>query len=150
MCSKMNIHCSFQTVKQWLCNLVKTLLRRFRWGFLVVGFIALAMAGLSWTLETSANYWFWHRYCTILLVSLLSLCFYVLSGLMFCSFKMVTAFGILQYIHPLSSSFAQKQTLSMMLKIRYLQLETMHWLVRIHLQEVIRRTYIGLVGTKRK
>ncbi|XP_068478557.1 uncharacterized protein [Phaseolus vulgaris] len=53
---------SMQTMKQWFCNLVKTLLRRFRWGFMVVGFIALAMAGLSWTLETSANYWFWHSF----------------------------------------------------------------------------------------
>ncbi|XP_040866697.1 uncharacterized protein [Glycine max] len=53
---------SLQTIKQWFCNLVKTLLRRFRWGFLLVGFITLAMAGLSWTLETSANYWFWHSF----------------------------------------------------------------------------------------
>ncbi|KAG5009177.1 uncharacterized protein LOC114418418 [Glycine soja] len=53
---------SLQTIKQWFCNLVKTLLRRFRWGFLLAGFIALAMAGLSWTLETSANYWFWHSF----------------------------------------------------------------------------------------
>ncbi|QCE02720.1 hypothetical protein DEO72_LG8g735 [Vigna unguiculata] len=53
---------SMQTMKQWFCNLVKTLLRRFRWGFMVVGFIALAMAGLSWTLETSATYWFWHSF----------------------------------------------------------------------------------------
>ncbi|CAJ1950171.1 unnamed protein product [Sphenostylis stenocarpa] len=51
-----------QTMKQWFCNLVKTLLRRFRWGFLVVGFITLAMAGLSWTLETSSNYWLWHSF----------------------------------------------------------------------------------------
>ncbi|RDX60124.1 Transmembrane protein 8B, partial [Mucuna pruriens] len=53
---------SMETIKQWFCNLVKTLLRRFRWGFLLVGFIALVMAGLSWTLETSANYWFWHSF----------------------------------------------------------------------------------------
>ncbi|KAL2335992.1 hypothetical protein Fmac_010438 [Flemingia macrophylla] len=53
---------SFQTIKQWLCDLVKTLLRRFRWGFLLVGFITLAMAGMSWTIETSANYWFWHSF----------------------------------------------------------------------------------------
>ncbi|XP_027334938.1 uncharacterized protein LOC113849313 isoform X2 [Abrus precatorius] len=53
---------SLQTIKQWFCNLVKTILRRFRWGFLLVGFITLAMAAISWTLETSANYWFWHSF----------------------------------------------------------------------------------------
>ncbi|KOM28441.1 hypothetical protein LR48_Vigan543s002900 [Vigna angularis] len=67
---------SIQTMKQWFCNLVKTLLRRFRWGFIVVGFIALAMAGLSWTLETSANYWFWHSFwhATIYTSSFFFLC----------------------------------------------------------------------------
>lgn len=59
----VNFHCSLQTIKQWLYNLVKTILRRFRWAFLLAGFVALAMAGISWTLETSSNYWFWHRYC---------------------------------------------------------------------------------------
>ncbi|KAK7292702.1 hypothetical protein RJT34_15554 [Clitoria ternatea] len=53
---------SLQTIKQWFCNLFKTLLRRFRWGFLLIGFVALAMAATSWTLETSSNYWFWHSF----------------------------------------------------------------------------------------
>ncbi|XP_020216622.1 uncharacterized protein LOC109800257 [Cajanus cajan] len=67
---------SLQTIKQWFCNLVKTLLRRFRWGFLLVGFITLAMAGMSWTFETSANYWFWHSFwhVTIYTSSFLFLC----------------------------------------------------------------------------
>ncbi|KAJ1429577.1 hypothetical protein SESBI_08362 [Sesbania bispinosa] len=51
-----------QTIKQWFYNLVKTLLRRFRWFFLLAGFIALSMAALSWTLETSENYWIWHSF----------------------------------------------------------------------------------------
>ncbi|KAK7389928.1 hypothetical protein VNO78_25225 [Psophocarpus tetragonolobus] len=53
---------SLQTIKQWFCTLVKTLLRRFRWGFLLAGLVTLIMAGLSWMLETSANYWFWHSF----------------------------------------------------------------------------------------
>ncbi|XP_061341278.1 uncharacterized protein LOC133287643 [Gastrolobium bilobum] len=53
---------SLETIKQWLYNLVKTLLRRFRWGFLLAGFVALAMAATSWTLETSENYWIWHSF----------------------------------------------------------------------------------------
>ena len=58
----MNFHCSLQTIKQWLINLVKTLLRRYNLAFALAGFAALAMAAISWTLETSENYWFWHRY----------------------------------------------------------------------------------------
>ncbi|XP_057454664.1 uncharacterized protein LOC130746140 isoform X1 [Lotus japonicus] len=57
-----NFFLSLQTIKQWLYNLVKTILRRFRWAFLLAGFVALAMAGISWTLETSSNYWFWHSF----------------------------------------------------------------------------------------
>jgi len=30
--------------------------------FAFAGFTALAMAAISWTLETSESYWFWHRY----------------------------------------------------------------------------------------
>jgi len=58
----MNFHCSFQTIKRWLYNLVKTLLRRYHLAFAFAGFTALAMAAISWTLETSESYWFWHRY----------------------------------------------------------------------------------------
>lgn len=39
---------------------MKTILRRFRWGFVLVGFAALAMAAISWKLETSQSYWIWH------------------------------------------------------------------------------------------
>jgi len=93
----MNFHCSLQTIKQWFCNLVKTLLRRFRWGFLLAGFIALAMAGLSWTLETSANYWFWHRYYNTTTLSTIILFFCLLRPhvLLFwngCSFWHVTIY----------------------------------------------------------
>ncbi|KVH89087.1 EGF-like, conserved site-containing protein [Cynara cardunculus var. scolymus] len=34
--------------------------RRFRWFFVLAGFIALAMAAISWSLESTESYWFWH------------------------------------------------------------------------------------------
>ena len=29
---------------------------------MLAGFVALAMAAISWKLETSESYWIWHRY----------------------------------------------------------------------------------------
>ncbi|KAK7274376.1 hypothetical protein RIF29_15461 [Crotalaria pallida] len=58
----LNFLQSLQTVKQRLCDLVKTILRRFRWGFALAGFVALALAGSSWVLESSQTYWFWHSF----------------------------------------------------------------------------------------
>lgn len=55
-------NCRQQTIMEWLRNFMKTILRRFRWGFVLVGFAALAMAAISWKLETSQSYWIWHRY----------------------------------------------------------------------------------------
>jgi hypothetical protein len=74
---------SLLSIKQWFYNLVKTLLRRFRWGFLLAGFAALIMAGASWMLETSDTYWIWHRYYDKLLLSLLSLLFLCILRLTF-------------------------------------------------------------------
>ncbi|CAK8542410.1 unnamed protein product [Lathyrus sativus] len=53
---------SLRVIKRWLCNLVGTLLRRYHWPFALAGFSALSMAIVSWTLETSENYWFWHSF----------------------------------------------------------------------------------------
>ncbi|XP_020581043.1 uncharacterized protein LOC110025101 [Phalaenopsis equestris] len=50
----------WQSIKRWCWNLINTLLKRFRWPFIFLGFIGLALAGTSWTLETNRNYWFWH------------------------------------------------------------------------------------------
>ncbi|KAF7844562.1 Transmembrane protein 8B [Senna tora] len=58
----LNFPYSLQAIKQWLCNLVQTLLRRYRWGFVLAGFAVLAMAATSWTLETSETYWIWHSF----------------------------------------------------------------------------------------
>ncbi|XP_054780905.1 uncharacterized protein LOC129288393 [Prosopis cineraria] len=57
-----DFRCCLEAVKQWLYNLVKTLLRRFRWIFVLAGFAALGMASTSWKLETSETYWFWHSW----------------------------------------------------------------------------------------
>lgn len=54
-------HC-LQVIKRWLCNLVGSLLRRYHWPFALAGFSALSMAIVSWTLETSETYWFWHSF----------------------------------------------------------------------------------------
>ena len=119
----VNFHCSLTTIKEWLYNLVKTLLRQFRWGFALAGFVALAMAAISWKLETSVNYWFWHRYYDITTLSSISFSVFCVSCLLFQN--VLTAFGILQYTHPLSSFFVQKQIMGM-LRISYLQVKTMH------------------------
>ncbi|XP_068489301.1 uncharacterized protein [Phaseolus vulgaris] len=68
-------HC-FQAIKRWLYNLVKTLLRRYHLAFAFAGFTALAMAAISWTLETSESYWFWHSiwHITIYTSSFFFLC----------------------------------------------------------------------------
>ncbi|CAN1293256.1 Transmembrane protein 8B [Linum perenne] len=52
----------WQTMRRWLDNLIKTVWRRFRWGFLIAGFVALALAAVSWTLESSETYWIWHSF----------------------------------------------------------------------------------------
>lgn len=59
---ELSINCRWQSLKVWIQNVIKTLLKRFRWGFILAGFTALAMAAISWELETSENYWIWHRY----------------------------------------------------------------------------------------
>ncbi|KAL5863454.1 hypothetical protein ACOSQ3_000968 [Xanthoceras sorbifolium] len=65
-----------QTLIQWLHKLFKTILRRFRWGFVLAGFTALAMAGISWKLESSQTYWIWHSvwHVTIYMSSFFFLC----------------------------------------------------------------------------
>ncbi|XP_061361226.1 uncharacterized protein LOC133305107 [Gastrolobium bilobum] len=72
----VNFSHSLQSIKRWLRNVVDTLLRRYRWAFALAGFVALAMAAISWTLETSENYWFWHScwHITIYTSSFFFLC----------------------------------------------------------------------------
>ncbi|XP_044493880.1 uncharacterized protein LOC123217147 isoform X2 [Mangifera indica] len=65
-----------QTVTQRLRDLIKTLLRQFQWAFVLAGFAALAMAAISWNLESSENYWIWHSvwHVTIYTSSFFFLC----------------------------------------------------------------------------
>lgn len=50
----------WQNIKMWFWNLMKTLHKRFRWQFIILGFIALAFAATSWKLENNESYWIWH------------------------------------------------------------------------------------------
>ncbi|KAG5565854.1 hypothetical protein RHGRI_001683 [Rhododendron griersonianum] len=91
----LNIHDRWQAVKTWLRNLIKMLLKRFRWGFVLAGFTVLAMAAISWTLESSENYWVWH--------SLWHVSIYTSSFLFLCS-KAITLDGETQ--QPLDGNYA--------------------------------------------
>ncbi|KAK9143809.1 hypothetical protein Syun_013209 [Stephania yunnanensis] len=62
--------------KVWLYNLLKTIRSRFRWIFVLVGFILVAMAAVSWKMESTASYWIWHSvwHVTIYASSFFFLC----------------------------------------------------------------------------
>ncbi|ESQ39243.1 hypothetical protein EUTSA_v10001314mg [Eutrema salsugineum] len=49
-----------RAVKEWFSNLIKTLKKRFRWGFVAAGLVAFTMAAISFKVETSSSYWIWH------------------------------------------------------------------------------------------
>ncbi|KAL6128677.1 hypothetical protein ACLB2K_072032 [Fragaria x ananassa] len=72
----LNIIERFQGVRGWLKNLIKTIFRRFRWGFVLAGLITLAMAAISWTLESTETYWIWNSlwHVTIYTSSFFFLC----------------------------------------------------------------------------
>ncbi|KAE8664940.1 hypothetical protein F3Y22_tig00112738pilonHSYRG01158 [Hibiscus syriacus] len=63
-------------IRECMNNLVKTLMKQFRWGFLLAGFRALAMAAISRNLEKSQNYRIWHSvwHVTIYTSSFFFLC----------------------------------------------------------------------------
>ncbi|CAI9101886.1 OLC1v1000034C2 [Oldenlandia corymbosa var. corymbosa] len=72
----LNMADSWRTMREWMQNLIRTLLKRFRWGFVIGGFCALALAAISWALETSKTYWIWHSvwHISIYTSSFLFLC----------------------------------------------------------------------------
>ncbi|RLN16702.1 uncharacterized protein C2845_PM02G14230 [Panicum miliaceum] len=43
-------------------NTLEVLNKRFRWIFLLLGFITLSFAATSWKLESNSNYWIWHSH----------------------------------------------------------------------------------------
>ncbi|CAN8286173.1 unnamed protein product [Cochlearia groenlandica] len=49
-----------RAVKEWFSNLIKTLKKRFRWGFVAAGLVFFTIAGISFKVETSSSYWIWH------------------------------------------------------------------------------------------
>ncbi|CAA0820756.1 transmembrane protein-related [Striga hermonthica] len=56
----LNLHHRWEITKGWVRDIIKTIVKRFRWGFLIAGFAALAMAAVSWTMESTESYWIWH------------------------------------------------------------------------------------------
>ncbi|MBA0789144.1 hypothetical protein Gotri_026174 [Gossypium trilobum] len=68
-------------IREWVISLVKTIMKRFHWGFLLAGFMALAMAAISRDLENSQNYWIWHSvwHVTIYTSSFFFLCSKVIT-----------------------------------------------------------------------
>ncbi|XP_010518264.1 PREDICTED: uncharacterized protein LOC109124658 isoform X2 [Camelina sativa] len=49
-----------RAVKEWFSNLIKTLNKRFRWGFVAAGLVLFTVAAISFKVETSSSYWIWH------------------------------------------------------------------------------------------
>ncbi|KAL3829685.1 hypothetical protein ACJIZ3_018487 [Penstemon smallii] len=56
----LNLLDRWETTKGWIRNIIKTIKKRFRWGFILAGFAALAMAAISWKLESTESYWICH------------------------------------------------------------------------------------------
>ncbi|XP_057780584.1 uncharacterized protein LOC130999105 isoform X2 [Salvia miltiorrhiza] len=72
----LNLLARWEIIKEWFQSIIKTIIKRFRWRFIVAGFAALAMAAVSWKLESSQSYWIWHSlwHIFIYLSSFLFLC----------------------------------------------------------------------------
>ncbi|XP_042001926.1 uncharacterized protein LOC121751274 [Salvia splendens] len=56
----LNLLARWEIIKEWFRSVIKTLIKRFRWGFVIAGFAALAMAAVSWKMESTQSYWIWH------------------------------------------------------------------------------------------
>ncbi|XP_059658383.1 uncharacterized protein LOC132304660 [Cornus florida] len=50
-----------RNLKAWFKKLMRTLCERFHWGYVLLGSISLSVAVTSREVETSQNYWIWHR-----------------------------------------------------------------------------------------
>ncbi|XP_038982658.1 uncharacterized protein LOC120110856 isoform X1 [Phoenix dactylifera] len=72
----LNMPERWQNIKSWFWNLMRTLQKRFRWRFILLGFMALALAATSWKMETNESYWIWHSlwHITIYTSSFFFLC----------------------------------------------------------------------------
>lgn len=78
----LNFLARWEFIKEWFHSIIKAIIKRFRWGFIIAGFAALAMAAVSWKMESTESYWIWH--------SLWHMSIYTSSFLFLCSKANVT------------------------------------------------------------
>ncbi|KAF8672652.1 hypothetical protein HU200_049345 [Digitaria exilis] len=71
-----NVPQSWPNFGTFFRNTLEMVNKRFRWIFLLLGFITLSFAGTSWKLESNSNYWIWHSmwHITIYTSSFFFLC----------------------------------------------------------------------------
>ncbi|XWS49975.1 hypothetical protein CRYUN_Cryun12cG0048600 [Craigia yunnanensis] len=72
-----NISMRQQNTKEQVVNLAKRLYEYYHWSSFLLGFLVLSMAAISWKLQTSETYWFWH--------SLWHMAVYISAFLFLCS-----------------------------------------------------------------
>ncbi|KAK9743037.1 hypothetical protein RND81_03G212700 [Saponaria officinalis] len=74
---------SWDTIRTSLQNVIKLLMERYNWRFMLGGFVAFSLAAISWTLETSQSYWIWHSiwHVSIYTSSFLFLCSKVMPSM---------------------------------------------------------------------
>ncbi|BAT11072.1 uncharacterized protein [Oryza sativa Japonica Group] len=72
----LNVPQSWPNLRSLFSNSLDLLNKRFRWFYLLLGFITLAFAGTSWKLESNRSYWVWHSlwHITIYTSSFFFLC----------------------------------------------------------------------------
>uniref|UniRef100_A0A0E0QZR1 EGF-like domain-containing protein n=3 Tax=Oryza TaxID=4527 RepID=A0A0E0QZR1_ORYRU len=72
----LNVPQSWPNLRSLFWNSLDLLNKRFRWFYLLLGFITLAFAGTSWKLESNRSYWVWHSlwHITIYTSSFFFLC----------------------------------------------------------------------------
>nr|POE52556.1 hypothetical protein CFP56_51691 [Quercus suber] len=58
--SSLKITERWRSSKDQLLGLMMAIYRYFRWGYVLLGLIAMSMAAISWTKEDSETYWIWH------------------------------------------------------------------------------------------
>ncbi|GJN20757.1 hypothetical protein PR202_gb08174 [Eleusine coracana subsp. coracana] len=59
--NNLNVPQRWPDLRALFQNTLEMLNKRFRWLYLVLGFIALSFAATSWKLESNSTYWIWHR-----------------------------------------------------------------------------------------
>ncbi|KAG0549352.1 hypothetical protein BDA96_01G248300 [Sorghum bicolor] len=72
----LNMPQSWPNIRTLFQNTLEMLNKRFRWIFLLLGFMTLSFAAISWKLESNSNYWIWHSiwHITIYTSSFFFLC----------------------------------------------------------------------------